>query len=206
MKASLESQRAAAEAKLRNLRVAPEVADLVSKADAALAEHRAEVAELERQIAQIDTAVGAREHKRRAEEAATAAASRRAQRQALVDLAKQRAAAVEDAEAAARLLAVSLDRVLEMTSVLNKGAYAAGGQRGATAFSLPDVEYRLSQRLSTVMLAMRKSQSRYRFGSISWPTIHTLYSVEENWAAAEEKLVASALQPIIEKDQTCQQQ
>jgi hypothetical protein len=191
----LEGQRAELESKLAALRVAPEVADLVIRADNAVQGVKAEAAALERAISELDREVGARARHEREEAERQRQEQLAAQRAQLVQLAEERAQAVADAEAGARQLAEALGRTLQVNATMARLTYELSGQTTPNGLNEFDLTSRLSMRLSALMVGIPRC--RARFGGIQFPG-SSRYAASESWSAAEEKLVAIAIQPILE--------
>ena len=193
---SLEERRAGLEAKLERLRMAPEAADLVRQADAAVATYREEIAALEGQMAEVDAAMGVRQKDLRAVAARERESQWNAQRQALVSEEEVRLQAVADAEKAARNLVDALNRTFAANARMAKIAHDLSTSRKVPmALSGTDLQSRMSGRLAAVMATVKGS--RHRLGAIEWRG-GSLYSADSSWRDDEEKRMAAAvIQPLL---------
>jgi hypothetical protein len=195
----LETKREAITAKLESLRMSPDVAELVTQADQAVRSFKAETAELEEQIADLDRQIGATERSKRADAERGREERWFAQRQALLAEHEVLLQAIADSEAATRALVDAIDRTLASNArmaVLARELSTSG--KVPMALSGTDLVSRLAGRIASVMATIRGH--RNRFGALVWAGAgSTLYPVHVNWRQAEEKLVAAAIQPIIER-------
>jgi hypothetical protein len=195
---TLEGRRAGLEAKLERLRLAPEAADLVRKADEALAHYRDQIAALEGEMAKIDEELGVREMDRRAVAAKEREDKWHAQRQALIAEEEVRLKAVADAEAAARALVDALNRTFASNARLAKIAHdLSTTHKVPTALNANDLVMRMAGRLAGVMKTIRGHP--HRLGQLEWPG-GSLYPPDRCWRDDEERRIAvGVVQPHLEK-------
>ena len=113
-------------------------------------------------------------------------------------MAEERRQAIAEAEAGARQLADALGRTLVVSAHMARSTYELTGQAAPMALNEFDLTSRLSSRLGAIMVGIPRC--RARFGGISWPASSRFPSTDD-WAVAEEKLVAAAIQPAIERSE-----
>jgi DNA repair exonuclease SbcCD ATPase subunit len=197
---SLETKRAEVTAKLESLRIAPDVAALVTQADAAVAGFKSEVAELEEQISELDRAIGAKARSRRAEAERDRQDQRTAQRQQLVEEEEVRLQAVADAEAAARALAKAINDLLASNARLGALARALSANgKMPSVLGESELVSRTAGRIAGLMAVAIKGRP-YQFGSIVWQG-GSLYPENQVWRNAEEALIARhLLQPLLSQE------
>jgi hypothetical protein len=197
---TLETRKAALNAQLESMRLAPDVAELVTQADKAVASFKAEVGELEEQIVNLDREIGARERSRRADAERERQDRWTAQRQELLAEVEVFLDATRAAENSTRDLVRALDAIIASNGRIAALARGLSVDRKApTAANPMELVGRMAGRIASVMSTVKGH--RNRLGPLEWPGgLCGLYPPNVCWRDAEEKRLAAALlQPLLEK-------
>jgi hypothetical protein len=197
----LDAKRAAVEAKLAALRMAPdpEIADALRKADQAVNAYKAEAASLEAELDRIDG-----ELQVRARDAREAAAQQHrdrteANRQALGEEEARRLQAVTDAEAATRALVDAINRAIASNVRLGQLARElTPNAKAPPALNANGLAERFSGRISSVMATIKGHPLRLGFNGVEWKG-GSLYPPDGSWRDDEARRYAADLRPLIEK-------
>jgi hypothetical protein len=197
---NLETRRAEITTKLESLRVSPQVAELVTRADQAVRSFKAEAAALEYQIADLDREVGAKARHQRTEAQRNRQDEWLQRRKALLEESEVRLTAIADAQAATRALVDAINRTLASNARMAKLAQQLSvNGKLPMALSATELVSRISGRIGSVLGTIK--DHRHRFGSLQWPGGSSgLYPANgPEWREAEESLVArQLLQPLLE--------
>ena len=198
---TVEQQRSALEGRLAELRQMNGLpVDLVRQAQEAVEAKRAEMAEIEQQLAQLEAATGARAKTQRADAERARLERRDALRGQMVALEEERLKAFADAEAGVRQLAANIKRVLEVNAVLARTAHTLSGERGVPlALTENGIVGRISARISAIMSSVIGGQYRSRFGGFQWVGA-SRFPAGQSWREAEESLAAPSIVSIVNKD------
>jgi hypothetical protein len=198
---NLDAKRVEIESKLAALKISPAAADLVRKADQAVAAHRAEAAELERALAEVDGQLGVREMDKRDAAAREKRERWQAARQQLLEAEEARLTAIEDTERATRALVDAINRTLAANARMSTLARELSPDKKAPMPLNPmDLVNRMASRIASVMMTVKGH--KYRFGGITWPSAASgLYPANgPAWKEDEEQRMARALiGPLLEK-------
>jgi hypothetical protein len=195
---SIESQRAALEGRLAELQQLDEPAELAVKAQEALDRKYAAIAEVQRQIDEVDAATDARTKHRRAEAEQRRLDQREALRQQMVEHYEVFLKAVGEAESHAQQLADNFRAAYEALQAIARAASKLSGEKSLNGLSVNDLVRRLSQRLSGTMKARLHKDHRLRFGAHTWQGAD-YFPADQAWAAAEERAIAPVIIPLLEK-------
>ena len=197
----LEARKATLSARLENMRLAPDVAELVTRADSAVQAFKDEVRDLEDQITNLDREIGARERSRRADAERHRQDRWTAQRQELLAEVDVFLDAVETAENSTRDLVRALDAIIASNGRLGGLARELSIDRKAPTAANPfELVGRMAGRIAGVMSTVKSH--RNRLGPLEWPGgLCGLYPANgPSWRESEEKRLAAALlQPLLEK-------
>ena len=196
----IEQQRADLEGKLFELQTMdglPATA-LIRQARDELNQRQAAIAEVQRQINEIDAETGARVRHERIEEERQRLDRQEALRRQLVELSEQRQQAIADAQSHAKSLADALHKAIKTNGAMAQCAYRLTGTPAPTNFSEVDFVRRLSAKLSGALSAGLGNAYRFRFGHLIWSGAST-YPAAQDWAEAEERAITTALVSIISK-------
>jgi hypothetical protein len=196
---TLEARKAALAEQLEDLRLAPDVAELVVQADKAVGAFKVKViADIEDQISSIDAAIGARERAKRADAERDLQDRRQAQRQELLAEVDAFLGIIQAAENATRDLVRALDAI-----IAGNGRIAARDlstdRKAPTAANPFELVSRMAGRIASVLSTVRGHKNR--LGPLAWPSgLCGLYPPNVCWRDSEEKRLAAALlQPLLEK-------
>ena len=148
-----------------------------------------------REIDEIDAAASEAVRRQR-QERDDAAATRLAElRRALVDKEAERLAAIEQAEAAARTLAIAMRKALDVSFGMRRTMQEIGG-RLSDGFDPGEAELRLTGRLATVLATASKHPAKFGVIGLRLPFFAT---AKDCWREVEEREGAKALAPFLEQ-------
>jgi hypothetical protein len=183
----LEAKRAALAARLENLRMAPEIASIVQKADKAVRDFKSQVADAESQLAAVESEIGALEQHKRAEAERDRQAQRATQRQQLVDEHDAFLGYVETAERATRALAKATEEIFAANARIATLARELSPDRKAPMACNPmELAGRVATRIAAVMSTIKGH--RNRLGPLQWPAgAIGLYPPDQTWRQDFEK-------------------
>jgi hypothetical protein len=180
---TLEARKAALTEQLEAMHLAPDVVELVARADAAFQARKAKFADIEEQIANLDREIGARERTRRADAERERQDRWQAQRAELVAEADVFLGAIAAAESATRDLVRALDVII-----------ASNGPTAANPMELVSL---MAGRIASVMSTVKGH--RNRLGPLDWPGgLVGLFPSNVSWREAK-RLEAALVQPILTK-------
>ena len=197
---TLEERKAALIEQLEAMRLAPDVVELVTRADTAFQGFKAKFADIEEQITNLDRQIGARERTRRADAERERQDRWQAQRQELLAEADVFLGAIGAAENSTRDLVRALDVIIASNGRIAALARELSVDRKAPTAANPfELVGRIAGRLASVMSTVKGH--RNRLGPLEWPGgLCGLYPANLSWRDAEEKRLAAALlQPLSEK-------
>ena len=197
---TLEERKAALIEQLEAMRLAPDVVELVTRADTAFQGFKAKFADIEEQITNLDRQIGARERTRRADAERERQDRWQAQRQELLAEADVFLGAIGAAENSTRDLVRALDEIIASNGRIAALARELSVDRKAPTAANPfELVGRIAGRLASVMSTVKGH--RNRLGPLEWPGgLCGLYPANLSWRDAEEKRLAAALlQPLSEK-------
>jgi hypothetical protein len=152
----------------------------------------ARIAQLEADIEALTDAENARVRRARAEAEAVRQARLAQLRGELAAMEADRLQALGAAEHAARELAAQLGAVLKVTERMARTCHLISGENTPIPLSSFNAASRLGGRLSAIMSTI--PGYRARLGSVEWRV--AIYGAEDDWAAAEAKLLKGHLEPL----------
>jgi hypothetical protein len=191
---TLEAKRSHLEAELAALKLDPAAADLVRKADAAVAQHRAKADALEAKMADVDAQMGVRELDRRAAAAKEKRETWLAMRQELLQQEERRLQAVEEAEQSTRGLVRAIEAIMDANASMARLAHELSADRRVPAGLSPiDLAKRTSMRIAAVLSSIKGY--RHRYGALEFPAgASSLYPSDgPAWKDQEEQLLSRAV-------------
>jgi chromosome segregation ATPase len=195
---TLEARKAALTEQLEAMHLAPDVVELVARADAAFQARKAKFADIEEQIANLDREIGARERTRRADAERERQDRWQAQRAELVAEADVFLGAIAAAESATRDLVRALDVIIASNGRIAALARELSVDRKApTAANPMELVSRMAGRIASVMSTVKGH--RNRLGPLDWPGgLVGLFPSNVSWREAK-RLEAALVQPILTK-------